>query len=761
MNSDTLRKETLKEETGAQGTLHQVVLNPEQQEAVLHTEGPLLILAGAGSGKTRVLTHRVAHLIDQGVNPWNILAITFTNKAAGEMRERVDALVGMGSESIWVSTFHSTCVRILRRYIDRLGYGTSFSIYDTDDQKSVMKEVCRKLQIDTKIFKERMLLSAISKAKDELVTPVEMELQAGQDFHRQRVAAAYKEYQAQLRSNNALDFDDLIMKTVELFQNCPDVLDYYQERFRYIMVDEYQDTNTVQFKLVSLLASKYRNLCVVGDDDQSIYRFRGANIENILNFEQVFPDAKVVKLEQNYRSTENILNAANEVIRNNTGRKDKRLWTANGTGAPVHFRQFQNGYEEAEYVIGNITSHIEKAEGTYRDHAILYRTNAQSRLFEEKLIYANIPYKLIGGVNFYARKEIKDLLAYLKTVDNGRDEVAVRRIVNVPKRGIGATTLNRVGDYAQAYGISFYDALLRAEEIPGLGRGSAKVLPFTVLIQMLRAKQEQGSVSDILKAVIEETGYVKELELEGTEEAESRIENINELISKVKDYDEHAEEPSLSGFLEEVALVADIDNLEEESNHVVLMTLHSAKGLEFPYVYMAGMEEGLFPSYMSIMADNPLEEIEEERRLCYVGITRARQELTLTAARQRMIRGEVQYNTVSRFLREIPDEYLERKTDNPGQRAKEVREQRQNQQRQAAMEARRNLRTKPFETKPFTVTKASHLDYGQGDRVRHIKFGEGTVLEIIEGVKDYEVRVDFDTAGVKKLFASFAKLRKI
>lgn len=761
MNSDTLRKETLKEETGAQGTLHQVVLNPEQQEAVLHTEGPLLILAGAGSGKTRVLTHRVAHLIDQGVNPWNILAITFTNKAAGEMRERVDALVGMGSESIWVSTFHSTCVRILRRYIDRLGYGTSFSIYDTDDQKSVMKEVCRKLQIDTKIFKERMLLSAISKAKDELVTPVEMELQAGQDFHRQRVAAAYKEYQAQLRSNNALDFDDLIMKTVELFQNCPEVLDYYQERFRYIMVDEYQDTNTVQFKLVSLLASKYRNLCVVGDDDQSIYRFRGANIENILNFEQVFPDAKVVKLEQNYRSTENILNAANEVIRNNTGRKDKRLWTANGTGAPVHFRQFQNGYEEAEYVIGNITSHIEKAEGTYRDHAILYRTNAQSRLFEEKLIYANIPYKLIGGVNFYARKEIKDLLAYLKTVDNGRDEVAVRRIVNVPKRGIGATTLNRVGDYAQAYGISFYDALLRAEEIPGLGRGSAKVLPFTVLIQMLRAKQEQGSVSDILKAVIEETGYVKELELEGTEEAESRIENINELISKVKDYDEHAEEPSLSGFLEEVALVADIDNLEEESNHVVLMTLHSAKGLEFPYVYMAGMEEGLFPSYMSIMADNPLEEIEEERRLCYVGITRARQELTLTAARQRMIRGEVQYNTVSRFLREIPDEYLERKTDNPGQRAKEVREQRQNQQRQAAMEARRNLRTKPFETKPFTVTKASHLDYGQGDRVRHIKFGEGTVLEIIEGVKDYEVRVDFDTAGVKKLFASFAKLRKI
>lgn len=737
------------------------LLNPEQKEAVLHTEGPLLILAGAGSGKTRVLTHRVAYLIEQGTAPWNILAITFTNKAAGEMRERVDKLVGLGSDSIWVSTFHSTCVRILRRYIDRLGFDISFSIYDTDDQKSVMKEVCKKLQIDTKVYRERMLLGAISHAKDELISPEQMRLDAGADWNQQKIAGVYAEYQAQLRKNNALDFDDLIMKTVELFRNCPDVLDYYQERFRYIMVDEYQDTNTAQFQLVSLLAAKYRNLCVVGDDDQSIYRFRGANIMNILNFEQVFPDAKVIKLEQNYRSTSNILNAANEVIHHNQGRKDKRLWTDNGTGVPVRFRQFQNAFEEAEHVVGNIVSHIQKEEAEYKDHAILYRTNAQSRLFEEKLIYANIPYKIIGGVNFYARKEIKDLLAYLKTVDNGRDEVAVRRIINVPKRGIGATTLSRVGEFAVANDMGFYEALLNAEEIPGIGRGASKVLPFTALIQTLRAKQEYAKVSELLETILEETGYRRELILEGTDESEARLENIDELMSKVKDYDENAENPSLSGFLEEVALVADIDNLEEESNHVVLMTLHSAKGLEFPYVYMVGMEDGLFPSYMSIVADNPQEEIEEERRLCYVGITRAKKELTLTAARQRMVRGEIQYNMVSRFVKEIPDEYLENKTENPGQRAKEAKEQRINQRKQAMLEARRSLRAKPIQSKMVAATKASHLDYGVGDRVKHIRFGEGTVLEITEGAKDYEVRVNFDTAGVKKLFASFAKLQKI
>lgn len=731
-------------------------LNPEQKEAVLHTEGPLLILAGAGSGKTRVLIHRIAWLMEQGVEPWNIMAITFTNKAAGEMRQRVNNLVGFGAESVWVATFHSTCVRILRRYIGFLGFDTTFSIYDTDDQKTVMKDVCKRLNIDTKIYKERYLLSVISKAKDELISPLEMEMSAQGDFQKKRIAEVYREYQAQLRRNNALDFDDLIVKTVELFQNCPEVLDSYQERFRYLMVDEYQDTNTAQFKLISLLAGKYRNLCVVGDDDQSIYKFRGANIHNILNFEQVFPDAKVIKLEQNYRSTQNILNTANEVIRNNYGRKDKRLWTENEEGSPIVFRQFLNGFEEAENIIGDISSRVGKREADYQDHAILYRTNAQSRLFEEKLILAGIPYKLIGGVNFYARKEIKDVLAYLKTIDNGKDEVAVRRIINIPKRGIGATTLNRVGDYAGAYGISFYEALLRAEEIPNLGRSGGKIRPFTVLIQAMGSKLAYMSLTDMTKELLDETGYIRDLENEGTDEAKSRIENIDELLSKIAAYEESADEPSLSEFLEEVALVADIDSLEESSNYVVLMTLHSAKGLEFPYVYMAGMEEGIFPSYMSINGDNPAEELEEERRLCYVGITRAKKELMLTAARQRMIRGETMFNSVSRFVREIPQEYLEIKK-NRDSTAKIPSAQKQ----AAWQQSKENFRAKPYETQPLVVNKASGLDYTAGDRVRHIKFGEGTVLEIAEGKKDYEVKVEFDTAGVKRLFASFAKLRKL
>lgn len=733
-------------------------LNPEQKEAVLHTEGPLLILAGAGSGKTRVLIHRIAWLMEQGVNPWSIMAITFTNKAAGEMRERVDKLVGFGAESVWVATFHSTCVRILRRYIGHLGFDTTFSIYDTDDQKTVMKDVCKRLNIDTKIFKERYLLSVISKAKDEFVSPLEMELAAGDNFQKKRIAQVYREYQAQLRRNNALDFDDLIVKTVELFQNCPEILEAYQDRFRYMMVDEYQDTNTVQFKLISLLAGKYRNLCVVGDDDQSIYKFRGANIYNILNFEQVFPDARVIKLEQNYRSTQNILNTANEVIRNNYGRKEKRLWTENEEGSPIVFRQFLNGFEEAEHIIGDISRRVGKGEGDYQDHAILYRTNAQSRLFEEKLIFAGIPYKLIGGVNFYARREIKDVLAYLKTIDNGRDEVAVRRIINIPKRGIGATTLNRVQDYAGAYGVGFYDALLRANEIPNLGRSGGKIEPFTALIQSMRSRlaDKSESLTEMTKALLDETGYVKELEKEGTDEARARIENIDELLNKIADYEETAEEPTLSGFLEEVALVADIDSLEESSNYVVLMTLHSAKGLEFPYVYMAGMEEGIFPSYMSINGDNPTEELEEERRLCYVGITRAKKELMLTAARQRMIRGETMFNAVSRFIREIPEEYLQAK------REKESAPRPSDSVKQNAWkQSKESFRAKPYESQLSTVKKASALEYEVGDRVRHIKFGEGTVLEIAEGKKDYEVKVEFDTAGIKRLFASFAKLRKL
>ena len=593
-------------------------LNDKQKEAVLCTEGPLLILAGAGSGKTRVLTHRIAYLIEEcGVNPWNILAITFTNKAAGEMRERVDKIVGFGSDSVWVSTFHSTCVRILRRHIELLGYDTNFTIYDTDDQKSVMKDVIKSLNLDPKIYKERTFLGVISHAKDELISPEEFLLNAGADYKQQLYGRAYREYQMALKKNNALDFDDLIVKTVELFRNHPEVLDYYQERFKYIMVDEYQDTNTAQFKFVSLLAQKYQNLCVVGDDDQSIYKFRGANIGNILNFEKVFPDARVIKLEQNYRSTGNILYAANAVISNNIGRKDKKLWTQSEDGEGIYFRQFYNGYEEAEYVAEQIRKSVRQMESRYQDHTILYRTNAQSRLFEEQLIRDNIPYRLIGGINFYARKEIKDLLSYLKTIDNGVDDLAVKRIINVPKRGIGLTTIDKVQTYANEHEMSFFDVLANADGIPELGRSAAKLKNFALTILAFRAKAEELSLTELMEDILEVTGYRKELELEGTEEADARIENIDELISKVTSYEDNCldEPPTLSGFLEEVALVADIDSVDDDENRVLLMTLHSAKGLEFPNVYLTGMEDGIFPSYMSIAADNPREEIEEERRL--------------------------------------------------------------------------------------------------------------------------------------------------
>ena len=737
-------------------------LNPPQREAVAQTEGPVLILAGAGSGKTRVLTHRIAYLMDEvGVNPWNILAITFTNKAAQEMRERVDKLVGFGSESIWVSTFHSACVRILRRHIDNLGYDTNFTIYDTDDQKSLMKDVCRKLNIDTKVYKERSLLAQISHAKDELLTPDDMEMKAAGDYNMKKVASVYREYQVALRKNNALDFDDLIVKTVELFQNCGAVLEYYQERFKYIMVDEYQDTNTAQFKFISLLAQRYQNLCVVGDDDQSIYKFRGANIGNILGFERVFPDAKVIRLEQNYRSTRNILNAANQVIANNTERKAKTLWTENEEGSKVHFRQFFNAYEEAEYVAGEISKLKREGLGSYRDCAILYRTNAQSRIFEEKFIAANIPYKLVGGVNFYARKEIKDLLCYLKTIDNARDDLAVQRIINVPKRGIGATTLGRVQDYADNMGISLYEALRVAEEVPSIGRSLSKIEGFVTFVQTLKSKAAVLTVEEILKEVIDSTGYVAELEAEDTEESRARIENIDELISKTAAYQEAMEEQdqpaTLSGFLEEVALVADIDTVDPDQDYVLLMTLHSAKGLEFPKVFMVGMEDGIFPSHMTISYGDA-GELEEERRLCYVGITRAMKELTLTCAQQRMIRGETQYNKVSRFVREIPRELVDL-----GHTIQEKKPKAEDLIPTPTKYSKMKeiLQGRNYKPREFKVTKVNSLDYEVGDTVRHIKFGVGIVKEIVEGGRDYEVTVEFDKVGVKKMFASFAKLKKI
>ena len=731
-------------------------LNPQQEEAVRHFEGPLLILAGAGSGKTRVLTNRIAWLIDEkGVDPWNILAITFTNKAAGEMRSRVDRMVSFGADAVWVSTFHSTCARILRRYIDCIGYQTNYTIYDTDDQKTLMKDICKRLQIDTRILKERAILSAISSAKDELIDPEEYRKIAGGDYFSVRIADAYQAYQEALKSNNALDFDDLIFKTVELFRKTPEVLKQYQNRFRFIMVDEYQDTNTAQFELVRLLAGERANLCVVGDDDQSIYRFRGANIRNILNFEEHYPGTKVIRLEQNYRSTGSILKVANTVIANNKGRKKKTLWTDKEDGRSVRIRRLPTASVEAGMVADEIRRRCARGEADYSDFAVLYRTNAQSRLLEEKLLMAGVPYRIVGGINFYARREIKDLLSYLKTVDNGADDLAVRRIINVPRRGIGNATINRLQDYADANGLSFYEAMERAGQIQGIGRSGAKTKDFVDLIQSLRSKADTISVRQLLDEIIEKTGYVEELKAEGTEEAKERILNIEELISKVVSYEETQDEPTLRGFLEEVSLVADIDMLEEGASQVLLMTMHSAKGLEFPYVYITGMEEGLFPSFMSIADDSSGEGLEEERRLCYVGMTRAMKELTLSCARMRMVQGQTRYNTESRFLHEIPEELVEKENE-PESGSRQM----MSASRKAYLQAKKAFHedVTPTVVKPV---KAASLAYQEGDRVRHVKFGEGTVTNIVDGGRDYEVTVDFDRAGIKKMFAGFAKLEKI
>lgn len=743
-------------------------LNEQQKKGVFTTEGPVLLLAGAGSGKTGVITHRIAHLIDDcDVNSYNILAITFTNKAAREMRERVDDLVGCGADAAWIMTFHAACVRILRRFIDRLGYGTNFTIYDTDDQKSLMKEVCKSMDVDTKVYKEKMLLSRISAAKDELVTPDDMYTRANNDYTQMRIAEVYRVYEERLKKNNAVDFDDIINLTVELFEKNDDVLDYYQERFKYIMVDEYQDTNTAQFKLVSLLARKYHNLCVVGDDDQSIYKFRGANIRNILNFKEYFPEAEIIKLEQNYRSKSNILDAANAVIKNNSGRMDKSLWTEQDAGDKIAFNVYETGYAEAEGIAFGIEKNINDGYA-YNDCAILYRTNAQSRAIEEKLLGHNIPYRIYGGINFYSRKEIKDILAYLKTIDNGMDEIAVRRILNVPKRGIGATSVGKIQAYADGQNIGFYEALKQAEDIPGLGRSASKITPFTDLIRLFRAELHELSIVRLINDIIEKTGYMDYLaENDSPEEVEERRANIDELISKAATYEDGEETPTLSGFLEEVALVADIDNMDDNNNVVSLMTLHSAKGLEFPIVYLAGMEDGLFPSYMCIDSDDP-SELEEERRLCYVGITRAKQKLIMSAAKVRMVRGETHMNKVSRFISEIPAELMVNSTQGPAHKiltSDGTDKDHFHLPPRKAGESRFQsfqhdvLKEDIFDKKPSAGNAG--LGYGIGDKVRHIKFGTGTVKEIKNGGRDYEVTVDFENGGTKKMFASFAKLQKI
>ena len=770
-------------------------LNREQKQAVTTVDGPVLLLAGAGSGKTRALTHRIAYLIgEMGVQPWNVLAITFTNKAAGEMRERVDELVGFGADQIWVSTFHAACMRILRRYIDRLGFDNGFTIYDTDDQKTVMKAICKRLDIDTKTYKERMLLASISSAKDKLIGVREYELGAAGDYQKAVCAKVYREYQETLQKNNALDFDDIIMKTVELFKSCPEVLDSYQERFRYIMVDEYQDTNTAQFELIRLLADKYRNLCVVGDDDQSIYRFRGANIRNILDFEKYFPEATVIKLEQNYRSTQYILDAANAVIGNNEGRKDKALWTDRGAGNRVHFRQFDNAYEEAEFIAGDIARKVKKEGAHYKDCAVLYRTNAQARLLEERMILEGMPYNVVGGTNFYSRMEIKDILAYLKTIDNGRDEVAVRRIVNVPKRGIGPATLDKLEDYAQLHDISLYEAMRQADDIMGVGRTAAKLRPFVQLIEDFRRRlaepedAEKPTIAELIGEITERIGYEEYLR-DYDDNDEDRMENVAELINKAVSYRESHETESLTEFLEEVALVADIDNVDGNDDRVLLMTLHSAKGLEFPNVYMAGIEDGLFPGFMAIASDDP-QEVEEERRLAYVGITRAMNDLTLTYAQMRMVRGETQYNAVSRFVREIPAQLMDNavpkkyRSEEPvlaglsrltGAFPKPEAFSKGGTLPKASARPRVSLRPeKTFGaggvdslnrlagvSKGAPVQAPEALGYETGERVSHVKFGEGTVLKIEREPRDYKVTVNFDKAGQKIMYASFAKLKRV
>lgn len=886
------------------------ILNKEQAEAVRCTEGPLLVLAGAGSGKTRVLTHRVAYLLENcGVMPWNILAITFTNKAAREMRERVNKLSGDRAKDVWVSTFHSMCVRILRRYADLLGYTRDFSIYDTDDQNTVMKGIFKDLNLDGgKLFREREVLSRISSAKNSGTDPVEFQKEAGGNLREKRMADCYLEYEKRLRSNNAMDFDDLLLRSVEVLKKHQEALAYYQERFHYIMVDEYQDTNDIQFQLVYLLAGKYQNICVVGDDDQSIYSFRGANIENILSFEKSWPNAKVIKLEQNYRSTSRILDVANAVIRNNFGRKDKRLWTEKKGGAEVLFHEYPTAPEEAAAIIRS----VKDCGRPYHDQAVLYRTNAQSRLLEEQCIKMNVPYQMVGGVNFYQRREIKDILAYMKLIANESDNLSLERIINVPKRGIGETTIAKLRNYALDYStedepMTMYSAVCHAREAGIRGKGEKQMQEFAAFIDGWRERlsasgymgnanaagagtagpgasaavsanaaksgtlagaasvantvksgpgasaagsadaEKSGTVAgaasvasavksgpvasaagfagashgnpepgsgcslrQLIESIRDDTGYAKELLSEGKTEAETRFENIEELISKAVSFEQETESPSLPAFLEEVSLISDIDRTDDSKDALTLMTLHGSKGLEFPRVCLAGMSEGLFPGFLSMQSP---EAVEEERRLCYVGITRAREELMMTSGRSRMVNGQYQSFPPSRFLKEMPDDLVRKELlpgldrgrydsddgymDSPGSygwkgsgnaghggftgggqsfgRASfegAGKDSPSSGAGPAQAKSRPGFRrgiSNPSDAnilaghirKGSEIQMLSSLDYAAGDRVSHVKFGEGTVKEIAENKKDFMVTVEFDTAGQKKMLASFAKLKKI
>ena len=763
-------------------------LNDKQKEAVLATDGPCLVIAGAGSGKTKVLTHKIAYDIESGIKPWNILAITFTNKAANEMKERIEKLIGDAAKDLWMGTFHSICVRILRRYIDRIGYKTDFVIFDTSDQKTLIKECLKTLKVDDKIFTDRGVLSEISNGKNEMLEPKAYGVKYAGDFRKEKIAEIYELYQRRLRENNAIDFDDIINFTIKILSENPDVLDYYTEKFKYILVDEYQDTNKAQFTLVSLLASKYGNVTAVGDNDQGIYSFRGADISNILNFERDFPGTKIIKLEQNYRCTGNILKAANAVIKHNENKYDKKLWTENEEGHLPCIYCGEDEYDEGRYIVEQI-NHL-KTEEYYKnsDFTILYRMNAQSRAIEDILMREGIPYKVIGGLKFYERKEIKDIIAYLRLIHNSADNLSLKRIINEPKRGIGKTSIDQIQEISDKTGNSMYEIIRNAQEY-GLTRVFSNSRDFIEQIEYLKSKKDELKISDLIKETLNKTGYTKALENENSVEAETRIENLEEFLTVAIEFEEESADNTLAEFLENITLSSDIDGMEDQDNSITLMTLHSAKGLEFPVVFLVGMEEGIFPGYKTIGEPQALE---EERRLFYVGITRAKQYLYLTCAKHRTIFGSTSYNQVSRFVKEIPEELLEgyaevverksvdkeefkdygyRWSYGKGQTVKTFKMSEEDKSAVAKTIGEQGTKSEyqyrtaeSFLNSIKQNNQTNDVDlskYQVGQRVYHKKFGEGTITKLEQEGNDVKVDLEFDKAGHKRLMAKFAGLEII
>lgn len=731
-------------------------LNERQKEAVLATEGPVLVLAGAGSGKTTVLVNRIAYMIsEKHIRPWNILAITFTNKAAREMKDRIERLLGDTAKDMWIGTFHSVCVRILRSCIDLLGYRRDFVIYDTADTKTVMKECLRELDIDEKSFPVRNVLSIISNAKNDLMDAATFENVYKSDYRMSIIAKIYYRYQTKLRKNNAVDFDDIILNTVKILSENPDVLSKYQDKFQYILVDEYQDTNNSQYLLINLLAQANRNLCVVGDDDQSIYKFRGANIGNILNFEDDYSDVQKITLDQNYRSTQNILDAANSVISNNKGRMGKSLWTSNGDGNKVFVYTGTNEYDEARYIARQIKKHFDE-QGSFSDCAILYRTNAQSRVIEEMLMRESVPYKVLSGLRFYDRKEIKDIIAYLRVVYNPNDDVSLARIINEPKRKIGNATLEKARNIAREKETSLYDVISHADDYPEFKTAIKKLLSFSEIIQSLIKLKDTVTIEELTGRILNDTGYMPALVMEDTTESKTRIENLDEFISVITEFEKNEETGNTLGeFLENISLVSDIDGYDENEDSAVLMTIHSAKGLEFPIVFLSGLEEGLFPGMRSMESDD---DIEEERRLCYVAITRAKEQLYITKTISRTIHGKTMPTTASRFFKEIPVEYLEDKTTLQPKVAKVMQDL---GVRNAAAPKKEVYMTKGFGSSVKSSGSTDYSKFKAGDTVEHRTFGRGEILKATPCGNDCILEIQFESIGFKRLMAAFAKVKKI